>query len=129
MRKITKLWFKRSLYDYTTAKAMYRTKRYLYVIYCCHQTVEKLLKVSVIEKTNRPPPYSHNLLKLLNLSGIKNKVPEKFITLTEFLNPYYLPTKYPDVKQELLKIINKAMCKNILNITGEFVKWLKRKLK
>ena len=37
-------WIEMSDYDFDTAKAMLETKRYLYVAFMCHQTIEKMLK-------------------------------------------------------------------------------------
>ena len=42
--KITYYWIEMSDYDFDTAKAMLETKRYLYVAFMCHQTIEKILK-------------------------------------------------------------------------------------
>ncbi len=37
-------WLDAAEYDLQTAKAMLETKRYLYVGFMCHQTIEKALK-------------------------------------------------------------------------------------
>ena len=37
-------WGEMSDYDFNTAGAMLETKRYLYVGFMCHQTIEKVLK-------------------------------------------------------------------------------------
>jgi HEPN domain-containing protein len=37
-------WAEIADYDLDTAEAMLATKRYLYVGFMCHQTIEKLLK-------------------------------------------------------------------------------------
>ncbi|HNT28701.1 MAG TPA: HEPN domain-containing protein, partial [bacterium] len=40
----TAYWFEIAEYDLETARAMLKTKRYLYVGFMCHQTIEKALK-------------------------------------------------------------------------------------
>ena len=40
----TEYWFSGSRYDLETADAMLNTKRLLYVGFCCHLAVEKVLK-------------------------------------------------------------------------------------
>ncbi len=127
MKEVTKKWIKIAEYDYQTAKAMFKTKRYLYVIYCCHQATEKFLKARISEIQKNLPPYTHNLVRLLKLSKIED-IPQKFEKNIYRLDPYYLPTKYPDVKQDLLKNIDRKFCKEILDSTGGFIKWLKPKL-
>ena len=39
-----KYWLELSDYDYETAVVMLNSKRYLYVGFMCHQTIEKILK-------------------------------------------------------------------------------------
>lgn len=127
MKNTTKKWIKIAEYDYKTAKAMYKSKRYLYVIYCCHQAIEKFLKAKISEIQNELPPYTHNLPKLLQLSKFQ-ELPEDIEKHIYKLDPYYLPAKYPDVKQELLKNINKKFCNEILKSTWKFVKWIKTRI-
>ncbi len=128
MKEITKKWIKIAEYDYETAKAMYKSKRYLYVIYCCHQANEKFLKAKISEIQDNLPPYTHNLKRLLKLAKIKN-FPDEYKKNIYVLDQYYLPEKYPDVKQNLLKNINPKFCKEILKSTGVFIKWLKTEFK
>ncbi len=127
MKNTTKKWIKIAEYDYKTAKAMYKSKRYLYVIYCCHQAIEKFLKAKISEIQDKLPPYTHNLKRLLKLTKIKD-FSEAFKNIIYELDPYYLPAKYPDVKQDLLKNINKNFCKRILEETGKLIKWLKTRI-
>ena len=44
MNDNVKYWVEMSDYDFDTANAMLETKRYLYVGFMCHQTIEKILK-------------------------------------------------------------------------------------
>jgi hypothetical protein len=37
-------WLNQSEYDFETAQAMYKTKRYVYAIFMCHLALEKFLK-------------------------------------------------------------------------------------
>lgn len=41
MNEKVKYWIDLAKYDFETAKAMFDTKRYLYVGFMCHQTIEK----------------------------------------------------------------------------------------
>ena len=47
MEKAVVNWIKTSDYDISTAKALFKAKRYVYVIFLCHLSVEKLLKAVV----------------------------------------------------------------------------------
>ncbi len=93
MKPDVKHWIDLSKYDVDTAKAMLESKRYLYVLFTCQQSVEKMLKALIVKNTKSFPPKIHDLVKLLNLAGIDADKEEK-----EFLaklNYYYLETRYP----------------------------------
>jgi hypothetical protein len=42
-------WINLSNYDIATAKAMLAGKRYLYVLFTCQQSIEKMLKALVVQ--------------------------------------------------------------------------------
>jgi len=44
MESKIRYWIEISDYDLETAEAMYHSKRYLYVGFMCHQTIEKAFK-------------------------------------------------------------------------------------
>ena len=47
-----KYWIDISDYDFETAKAMLDSKRFLYVGFMCHQTIEKIFKESTPKTDN-----------------------------------------------------------------------------
>lgn len=50
MEEITRKWLLRADYDLLTARAMWNSRRYLYVAFMCQQALEKLLKAITIER-------------------------------------------------------------------------------
>lgn len=67
-------WLDCADYDLQTAKAMLETKRFLYVGFMCHQTIEKALKgVLVTRRPEEELPYIHSPVRLAHLSGILTK--------------------------------------------------------
>jgi len=42
--KAAEEWFKQAEYDYQTASAMFDSGRYIYTVFMCHLSVEKILK-------------------------------------------------------------------------------------
>ena len=56
MNKETKNWLDMVDYDRTTARQMFKTGRYVYVIFMCHLAIEKSLKAVACEETNKVPP-------------------------------------------------------------------------
>jgi HEPN domain-containing protein len=61
MESKTKYWIDLSDYDMETAHAMFQSKRYLYVGFMCHQTIEKAFKAYFTKLKSETPPYSHSL--------------------------------------------------------------------
>jgi HEPN domain-containing protein len=60
-------WRERAEYDLETAKGLLTIERYLYVLFCCQQALEKMLKALIIKRTKELPPRSHNLILLAEL--------------------------------------------------------------
>ncbi len=56
MKKASKRWFEQAEYDLDTALAMLESGRYLYVLFCCQQAIEKGLKAVIVEQTGNFPP-------------------------------------------------------------------------
>ena len=50
-------WIKSSNYDIRTAEHMLKTRRYIYVLFMCHLSVEKLLKALYDELVKSHIPY------------------------------------------------------------------------
>ncbi len=68
-------WMDSAGYDLQTAKAMLETKRYPYVGFMCHQTIEKTLKdIFVTRKPDEELPYIHSPVRLENLSGVSSEM-------------------------------------------------------
>ena len=56
-----KYWIDLSDYDLETAEAMLHSKRYLYVGFMCHQTLEKVFKAYYTDLSNETAPFTHSL--------------------------------------------------------------------
>jgi HEPN domain-containing protein len=46
-------------------------KKYLHGLFFCHLTIEKIIKAHGTKATNQIPPKSHNLFRLLEMTGIE----------------------------------------------------------
>jgi HEPN domain-containing protein len=64
-------WVDRARHDLDTARAMLSWGRYLYVVFCCQQAVEKARKAVIVRKTGALPPRIHNLLRLAETAGLE----------------------------------------------------------
>lgn len=115
-------------YDFDTAKAMLETKRYLYVAFMCHQTIEKSLKAYWSNMLEEPPLKIHHLSRLAAKSGLINELSEEQMNFIDELEPLNIESRYPSYKEQLLKTLTPEYCRGLLNRTNELKKWIKEKL-
>lgn len=96
MDKKISYWINLSEYDLETAKSMLNAKRFLYVGFMCHQTIEKILKTFWQFKFSEIPPRTHNLSFLSSKVEILNLFPEVYVDLLDELEPLNIQTRYPE---------------------------------
>lgn len=124
MRKDTLNWIALAEYDIETAHHMLKTGRYLYVVFLCHLSLEKMLKAHVAEITQNVPIKTHDLIYLVKTSGLQ--LPETFLDFIGKINTASIPTRYPDDLQKSLKEYPKSVAKEYLEQTEEIIEWLKQ---
>ena len=111
-------WFDSAEYDLQTAKAMLETRRFLYVGFMCHQTIEKALKgILVTRKPEEELPYIHKLMRLANLSGISTEMDENQLALLDVLSPLNVEARYPLHKSRLLESLTVERCSQMIEET------------
>lgn len=82
---------------------MLNNKRYLYVGFMCHQTIEKAFK-SVISRDcseGEIPPKIHNLLKLAEQAELFQKMSIEQQVFIKELNPISIEARYPEYKEAI----------------------------
>jgi len=120
-------WFNQADYDLKTADAMFRTGRYIYTVFMCHLSIEKVLKGLYAQKFNETPPKIHNLLYFIE--KIKLKPSEDLYDFIFSLNRVSIPTRYPDDLHRMLSDYNQKSTKILLRKSKEVLKWSRIKLK
>lgn len=123
-----KYWIDMAIYDFESAKAMLETKRYLYVGFMCHQTIEKILKAYFCKNSSETPPYTHNLTKLAKLSSLYEEFLDEQKDFLDLLEPLNIEARYPSDKELLLKSLNEQKCSELIKETEELLLWIKAKL-
>lgn len=121
-------WLEMSDYDYDTAIAMMQTRRYLYVGFMCHQTIEKALKAYWSSKLENTPLRIHTLSRLAAISGLINQLSEEQLTFIDALEPLNIEARYPTYKEQIIALLNADYCNNLLEGTKQFQLWIKKKL-
>lgn len=114
-------------YDIVTAEAMFTTKRWLYVGFMCHQVIEKILKAYWCNTQPNDPPYIHNLVRLINGSGLNEQMSEEQLDFIDQMTPLNIEARYPEYKEALLKALTEDKCRSIINETKSFKQWIETK--
>jgi HEPN domain-containing protein len=122
MDDLTRKWAEQAQYDLDTADAMSKAGRYLYVLFCCQQAVEKILKAAIVQHTNKLPPRIHQLARLAELAGVA--INDKQADFLRELGSYYIPTRYPEEVADLALAAKEAKARQVLSQSKEFLQWL-----
>ena len=124
MKQTTLNWLRGAEYDIQTAESLLKARRYIYVIFMCHLSVEKTLKAVIAEISTAPPPRTHNLYRLLELSRLH--VPEAHEDIVARLNTMSVATRYPEDVAALSAEVTRKVAQAYLTQTKELLAWLKR---
>jgi len=124
MRKDTNNFIKSAEYDLNTAEFMLKSGRYIYVIFMCHLSLEKMLKAITTEITQKISPKSHNLIYLLKLGNIQ--LPSELFNFIAKINNASIVTRYPEDFSKILEAYPKSVAEEYLSKTKEIHKCLKK---
>ena len=124
MRKDTNNFIKSAEYDLNTAEFMLKSRRYIYVIFMCHLSLEKMLKAISTEITQKISPKSHNLIYLLKLGNIQ--LPPELFNFIAKINNASIVTRYPEDFSKILEAYPKSVAEEYLSKTKEIHECLKK---
>lgn len=125
--ELIKYWLELANDDLEAASDIYKSKRYDWSLFILHLATEKLLKAFYIYRTNELiPPYTHNLLKLAELSKFELNDEDK--KLFSDINKFNINARYPDYKQHFRKIATKDFADYYFLKIEEIFKWIKSQI-
>ena len=122
-------WLDLAKYDLETAKHMQKAKRFLYVGFLCHLAGEKSIKAFYWFNKKTQPPFSHNLLRLAELSELDKLIEQDYYNLFDKLMPLNIQARYPDDKELLLKSLTNKVANDIISETEDFYLCVKKLIK
>ena len=128
MEKSVKYWLDISQYDLETAEAMLISKRYLYVGFMCHQTIEKIFKAYFTFLKSDVAPFTHSLSFLAKRGDFYEFFSEEQKDFIDQIEPLNIEARYPSHKDRLLKSLTEEKCNEIIGKTKELQSWIKAKL-
>ncbi len=120
-KEIINFWKKSAKLDKRAADALFRSKNYVSCLFFLHLYLEKTLKGLVYQKTNKNPPFTHDLLVLAKIANLDldNEQQEKLTTI----NTFNIRARYADYKFSLYKKADKKFTMKFKKIAEEFYKW------
>ena len=126
--RITGGQFDNADYDFKTAKAMLDAKRYVYTVFMCQQSIEKIIKALHLQYFSKEAPRSHNLSFLIGLlDNIRLK--DKKLELLAELTAFYIDGRYPTYKERISKLISKAKAEKLYSEAKKVYQCLKKLIK
>ena len=121
-------WLEIAAYDLKTANVMLEGKRYVYVGFMCHQTIEKVFKAYFTFLKSDVAPYSHSLSYLAKKGDFYELFSEEQKDFIDQIEPLNIEARYPSHKERLLKSLTENKCMEIIGKTKELQEWIKGKL-
>jgi HEPN domain-containing protein len=128
MDEKSKYWLEMAEYDFETARVMLAGKRFLYVGFMCHQTIEKILKAFYVSRLQETPPHTHNLTYLAQQTGVYDTMSENPKSTLDILEPLNVEARYPTQKEKLMKTLNQERCEDIFKKAEGLYQWIKNQL-
>lgn len=116
-------WRELAVYDLGTADAMLAAGRYLYVLFCCRQAVEKHLKGLIVELCGTFPPRTHDLARLAHVAKVTPDDSQDLFLRA--LTKYYVGTRYPEEVRTLANEATRELATRLLIQTKDLLRWLK----
>ena len=112
--------------DLDAAEAMFETGRWFYVLFCCQQAIEKLVKGLYVIYVDENVPRIHNIKAIVERieDKLTVEIPETHYRLFKILTGYYTDSRYPDYINKVGKGVDKVKSSEILKNTREAFVWL-----
>lgn len=128
MTNKVKYWIDLSDYDLETAEAMLNCKRYLYVGFMCHQTIEKAFKSYYTKLKTETAPYVHSLSLIAKKGDFYDLFSDEQKDFIDQLEPLNIEARYPSHKERLLRSLTDLKCIELIRKSKELQKWIKERL-
>lgn len=118
-------WVKSAEFDRDTVFDLFKLKHYGWSLFIFHLAIEKLLKAHLV-KREIVIPYTHNLLRLADLTKIKyTATQEKYFSEIMTFN---IQARYDIEKMDFYKKADKKYTEKWIKICNNIFEWLRELL-
>ncbi len=126
-KKLVKYWQETAAYDYDTMKSLVKSRRYASSLFFGHIVLEKILKALVVNETKKHAEYTHDLIRLMEVSKIE--LSQEEIDLLNKVNDFNIKARYPEYKAQFYKLCNKEYALKYIREVDKLYNKLCQKLK
>ena len=113
--------------DLDLGEFLFKSGRWLYSAFMCHQVIEKMLKAYWTATNEEVPPYIHEHKRLAELCGLyKEMTPEQRYFL-ERIRPMNIEARYPSYKRSVENTLNEDITGDIVEQTKQLKEWILKK--
>ncbi len=113
--------------DIEVAEDLFKTKRWLYVAFMCHQAIEKTLKAYWNATRTDEPPYVHNHRRLADGAGLYAQMSDDQKRFLGSISNMNIEARYPAYKTGIAITLNEQKCREIINETKQLQQWIIQK--
>ena len=98
-------WVESSNRDFVTMEHLFEKEDYHWALFMGHLVIEKLLKAYYVQNIDKQPPFTHNLLRLAEKSGLLLSENQKDFLVT--VTAFNIRARYDDYKLAFYKTCTK----------------------
>jgi len=119
-------WLDIAQYDLDVAESMLINEHWLYVVFMCQQSIEKLIKGLYSYYMPDTPPHLHNIKTIGTRIEpfLPQPIPTEKMDFFDELTAYYLNNRYPDYVSKLSSQISETEAAEVLKKSKEVFAWL-----
>jgi HEPN domain-containing protein len=126
IEKLFNHWISSADKDFQTMIHLFESKDYHWALFIGHIVLEKLIKASIVKKTNDHSPFSHDLSKLASLSGLP--FTEEQLDWLDTVTTFNMNARYDSYKQAFYLKCTHGFTNLWLDRIKELRLWIKEKL-
>ena len=115
--------------DLSVAELLFKNGHWLYTGFMCHQVIEKTLKAYWCVCRDDDPPYLHDHERIAKGCGLYTKMSEEQKDFLEGIKRLNIEARYQEIKDEVVRTLNRETTTEILGQTKEMHSWILEKLK
>jgi HEPN domain-containing protein len=122
-RQTVQYYLKGAGEDWKTAVGLFEIRRYAHSLFFAHLALEKTLKAYCTHKEGTHPPYTHDLLKIANQSGLA--ITEQEEDFLDEVTRFNIRARYPEEKFAFYKLATRRYAQKYLEDIREWLQRLK----